>query len=106
MIYAMEAEYILDEKNSKELNEIDEVNIYYPPSLNERIIAQESRFTLHPLPEYEPLHYTVHRLLIPSELKIHLIKTLNKLGINHSTLFPDLEGISRHLKWLKNIRDF
>ncbi|MDO6438690.1 FRG domain-containing protein [Cyclobacterium sp. 1_MG-2023] len=82
--------------------EIEEVKRFIPKHWDARIISQGGLFTVHPNP-YEPwnpenleivkIHYSIRKQ----------IKTnLNRLGINAGTIYPDLEGICQHMKWLRS----
>jgi len=41
----------------------------------------------------------VHQIIIDKNFKNSLLTILNQYGINHSGLFPGLDGISTHLYW-------
>jgi FRG domain len=69
-----------------------------------RMLAQASTFTIHPLPQEahriedcltDEKHLVRYR--IPGEAKFDLRQKLASLGINHRVLFPDYEGLSRHV---------
>lgn len=94
---------------------IDEIFLYYPPHINDRIIAQSGIFTVHnhptvPLDETEkPFDkikrrkgekYEVDRIIIKKEVKKDFKKILSIYGINKSTIYPGLDGIAGHLEWL------
>lgn len=38
------------------------------------------------------------KIVIPSQYKDRIIKELNQIGINSSTMYPDLEGMTKHLR--------
>lgn len=38
------------------------------------------------------------KILIPKEAKETIVKQLDDMGINSSTIYPDVEGLSRYLK--------
>lgn len=42
---------------------------------------------------------TLRKIIIKKEIKKDLMFMLNQYGINYLTLFPDLEGLSKHLGW-------
>ncbi|MFC1481185.1 FRG domain-containing protein [Candidatus Neomarinimicrobiota bacterium] len=78
----------------------------HPAHLNERIIAQESCFTYFAFPKSkEPIpplddmkHYkkeirSLVKYVIPSVEKHECRIKLEKLGITHRSLFPDLDGV-------------
>lgn len=73
--------------------------IYQPPHITPRIPAQRSVFTLHPDPtaEFEPPERK--RWVIKSKSCSLLKKILNACAINESSLFPDIDGLSRHIGW-------
>jgi hypothetical protein len=79
---------------------------FIPPQIFPRMNAQHSVFTIHPKPtkaeffienaiEDEKL---LARYIIPKELKLKFEENLTYLGINHRTLFPDLEGLAKSFK--------
>jgi hypothetical protein len=69
-----------------------------------RMVAQRSVFTIHPrtgagqtiidaLPD--PTHLV--RYLIPATQKAQLMSDLDRLGVNHQSVMPDLEGLSQQI---------
>ena len=77
-----------------------------PPYLNERMRAQKSRFTLHGKDKkgFENLYkenndFQLVKLKISAENANKIKKDLTKGGITESTLFPDLEGLARELRF-------
>jgi hypothetical protein len=48
----------------------------------------------------------LNKIIIPAELKLEIIHMLNQYGINYLNLFPDLEGLSRHLTWFVENYDY
>lgn len=73
--------------------------IYLPPHITPRIPAQRSVFTIHPEPTetFQPLSY--YRWVISSTACGKIKKILDTCAINESSLFPDLDGLSRHIGW-------
>jgi len=71
--------------------------IYQPPHITPRIPAQRSVFTLHPDPTaaYDPPELA--RWVIKKKSCSLIKKILNACAINESSLFPDIDGLSRHL---------
>lgn len=79
--------------------EIKEVLVYHPPHITPRIPAQRSVFTIHPDPTE---HYNPNglRKWIISKSGCGFLKTiLDACAINESSLFPDLDGLSRYIGW-------
>lgn len=71
-----------------------------PPQVAPRIIAQSGVFTIHRPPTKPFTSPYLEKIIIHDEYKADLRKLLHRLGINGATLFPDLDGVSRHLDWL------
>jgi len=80
-----------------------------PTLNNSRIIAQHGYFTAHkystknnkfiPLEKNTEMKEALIEIHIPKKNRKTLLKALDKYGINRQTLFPDLEGLCRHLTW-------
>ena len=77
--------------------------LFWPPHTTPRIKAQSGVLTLQIEPN-EPFAYgsRLQKYIIPSHLRNKLRNTLNAYGINDSSMFPDLDGLAKHLK---NIRE-
>ena len=85
------------------LKDLASVWTYCPPMKASRIVSQEGVFTCHPNPA-EPFdpgrgEFGVVRVVIPAKAKVRLLVDLDSLGINEASLFPDLDGLSRHMNW-------
>ncbi len=97
---------------SMTLESISDVTAFLPNWIDNRIIAQESCFTIFPLPPdssaFTPLEnmegndgnfWRLMKLVIPKEIKSHMLRELNQLGVSFRTLFPDLTGLSDYISW-------
>lgn len=89
---------------------IYEIGLYQPSTSSNRLANQYGYFTIHKDPK-TPLNDKtkngyLEKLIIPSHLKLELTHMLNQYGINYLTLFPDLEGLSRHLSWFAENYDY
>jgi hypothetical protein len=95
-------EYVLTE-NTDPFNIKADVLFYQPNTSNERLANQYAYFSIHKNPRVEYLPSSksgeLVRLVIKKELKKDFLLMLNQYGINFLTLFPDLEGLSKHLSW-------
>jgi len=107
VIIAYKSKKLINPKKYLEKNpySMDEVIKFYPAHITPRIIAQSGVFTLHPepnkplesLPEEKP---NIDFLIIPNNIRKKFKNTLNRFGIDRGSLFPDLDGLSRHIEWL------
>ena len=90
-----------ENKNPFELE--SDVVFYQPNTANERLANQSGYFSIHKNPEKEfKMDSNIGELIkimIPAKLKSDLISMLNQYGINFLSLYPDLEGLSKHLCW-------
>lgn len=75
------------------------VKLYRPPHISSRIPAQRSVFTIHPEPTTPFQSRYLIRLHISERACMAIKKILNACAINEASLFPDLDGLSRHLGW-------
>ena len=78
------------------------IALYYEPShITRRIAVQQAVFTVHPVPtvglekEVRICKWTIDRKSCYS-----IKERLDICGINHASLFPDLEGLAAHIQWL------
>jgi len=80
-----------------------DICIFQPNASSNRIANQYAYFTVHSNPEMPLNEKTqegyIEKLVIPANLKKDMIHLLNQYGVNFLSLFPDLEGLSRHLSW-------
>ena len=86
------------------LDKIPQYPLAVYPTMNfPRMVAQLSRFTIHPIPHQGKntipnlLTYKKYlvRYVIPRDCKLNLINDLKSLGISRCTLFPDLDDLSQ-----------
>ena len=93
---------------------IDPFSLYitrvFQPALNsQRLAAQGGWFTIHPCMggamgyqalDQDPIHFlSIYHFEIPSQEKGGMLNSLNLLGINSRTLFPGIDGLSKHINW-------
>ena len=83
------------------------VMIYRPRAISPRILNQKGLFTYHIdasqviEEENDEGNLTnLKKIIIPNEYKKDILSDLNICGINHSLLFPNLDGLSKHINWL------
>jgi len=78
------------------------VGRFTPRHITPRITAQSALFTIHPNP-YSPFDSDkIHKIIIPNKIRLDLKRTLGKYGIDRSSLFPGLDGLAKHIEWLRS----
>lgn len=72
---------------------------------NPRIVAQRGLFTIHPKPDVplddiREMREGLWKLIIKGkDLQRHFKNSLDVIGINRETLFPDLDGLANYIQW-------
>ena len=80
----------------------EEVGKFIPRHITPRITVQSALFTIHPDP-YEPFQSDkIQKIIIPNKIRLDLKKTLGNYGIDRSSLFPGLDGLAKHIEWLRS----
>jgi len=101
-IYKPKALYNISQNTPFKI-EKDTVKFFQPSASSNRIINQFGYFSIHNQPSLEMTEKTtdgkLERIVIKSEIKKDIIFMLNQFGINNLTIFPDLEGLAKHLTW-------
>lgn len=98
-----------DSKTTDKLHPKPKTPLAFLPNLsNQRLSAQKGTFTIHPnndekhsIQNLVKSKNSLFRFIIPSKNKHNIYLELHNLGINFSSLFPDLDGLSKFL-----MRDF
>jgi hypothetical protein len=84
------------------------IKAFKPNHITKRIIAQHGWFTAHEYdevtgfsilgdnPDYKKILW---KFVFKDHLRTNILSSLDLLGINNYTVFPDLDGLSKHLKW-------
>lgn len=87
---------------------IDELKIYRPKIIKQRINSQSGVFSIQTSKMIEnkcELDITNNfgkklvKIKVPNEIFMKIREDLHILGINKSTIFPDLTGLCSHLQW-------
>ena len=89
-----------DDSSWSVFTDSNSVKIYRPPAISPRVFAQQSVFTCHSEPQTEFKHSSLERWLVASSACWSIKRSLNAAGLNAASLFPGLDGLSRHLAWL------
>jgi hypothetical protein len=105
-IFALRAVTRLSDKKIATMSpfEVDKAYKYIPVHVVGRLVTQEGLFTVQPQIE-TPLEdslrpdWKLEKLIIPKELKRKMRYNLYRQGIHQASLFPDLDGLAKHLEW-------
>jgi hypothetical protein len=90
-----------DEERTLDPFECKKIIAYLPRHATPRLRAQSGLFTIHPDPT-EPLTANITaKIVIPRKYCSNILQGLNLMGINKKTLFPDVDGLSAWLRWMK-----
>ena len=82
--------------------------VFRPNHITKRIISQDGWFTVHwfaednkiiPLNDNTIYYKRLFKFKIPESQRNDVLKRLDAMGANSSSLFPDLEGLSSYLEW-------
>ncbi len=87
---------------------LNTVKVHHPSTITGRIKAQSGWFTIHPFDINSNSFLLAHdhsagdfvKLLIPHDQFAKFRFHLDQMGINRSSLFPDLDGLCGHIEWL------
>jgi hypothetical protein len=94
--------YINTEKNKDPFSETS-VGRFIPRHVTRRITAQTGMFTIHPDPRIDfRTDNRITCITIKKEFRKTLKKILYQYGIHRASLFPDLDGLSKHIEWLRS----
>lgn len=100
--YAPAVVQLVDHVFQEEKRFHDVAVAFVPQELDSRVMLQQSAFTIHGSPlalnRFPAWTDFGVRWEIPGGLKASLRRDLRDLGIQRSTLFPDLQNLARHLE--------
>ncbi len=74
---------------------------FWPPHVTTRMAAQTSVFTIHPEPTEPFMAQDAWKVVIPGSAKRAFTKILHRYGIHRGALFPGLDGLAAHIRWIK-----
>jgi hypothetical protein len=112
-VYLLEvsAGLLLDRRNQKDPFSIGKTQICKPNLNSPRIVAQNGWFTAHrygPEGKFSSLEHSsdigprLLRIEVKEQQKSGALEMLDVLGINCQSMFADMEGVCRHINWLKD----
>ncbi|MEO1080156.1 MAG: FRG domain-containing protein [Pseudomonadota bacterium] len=108
-VYFLEPEAHLNSESALLEDENMPVVGYAPRHIDPRVQHQRSAFTVH-LPAHKKIEAVQHpaldkshpilvKLEVPSTFKTEIMANLDNYGVSHSSIFPDLGGLSSHVNW-------
>ena len=100
LIYAFEHNNFINIEEHPDPFEYKNVGKFIPNHITPRITAQVGIFTIHPDPETPLTSSKIQRWLIPKSSRKELKRLLYTYGIHRAALFPDLDGLAKHIRWL------
>ena len=101
-VYISLVDKFVDDEKTKPFSLRSEILFYQPVTSIDRLANQFGYFSVHKNPEKPFEADELIKIVIPKKLKSEFIEMLNQYGINYLSLFPDLEGLSKHLSWFYN----
>ncbi|MEQ1784050.1 MAG: FRG domain-containing protein [Hyphomonadaceae bacterium] len=96
------------DQSEEAIERIDTVAALIPRAIDAWVLRQAAGFTVHPDPSTplragelaQPLSGpSLVQIVIPSDVKPEVRQMLENYGVNFHGLFPDLDGLSRHVNW-------
>lgn len=85
-------------KDDDDKPEINRIGIFRPPTVDSRIAAQGSLFTIRSNPS-AAIRPSV-KIRIPVGVRGDILSELDHLDINRRTIYPDIDGIAKYTEWV------
>lgn len=99
----------VDKQKEPDPFSISDIRVLKPNYNNPRIAAQNGWFTVHPYSEergrfieFDEDDKVDLRVLLKSIAggkKLEIIRLLDMLGVNHESIYPDIDGMCQYLNW-------
>jgi hypothetical protein len=100
-------DFVTDVERSSSPLDITSTRFFEVRHFDRRLASQQGLFSIHkwwehggqvvPLDAHKNLKVRLRKLVVKREFVVGLLKELNVLGINAASIFPDLEGLCRHM---------
>ena len=100
-IYAYRSKTYLSIEKHLDPFKVDHVARVVPNHATVRIAVQSGLFTIHPRPTEAFTSSDIDKFVIPNDARKRMKKALSKIGVDRASMFPDLDGIARHVDWLR-----
>lgn len=89
--------------------------VFQPNHIAKRIVSQLGWFTVHkylvdrkkfiPLEKNKTYKPRLKKIVVPSENFSDIRYQLDRMGINAKSIYPDLDGLCKHIQWLNSFLD-
>lgn len=109
-VFNVKEEYLLSRTTDPDPFKRTKTRVFKPKLNNNRILAQSGWFTAHKhsksagrfvaLNTNPDLNEDITQIEVPHEMHGDLLTQLSILGVNYQTMFPDMEGLCKHINWL------
>lgn len=100
-IYTYRSNGYLPIENYPDPFKVDRIAKIIPNHVTTRITAQSGLFTIHPKPNEPFVSPKINKFIIPKKYRKTIKQGLYRIGIDTGSMFPDLDGIARHIDWLR-----
>jgi len=100
-VYVYDVKRFLSDEQTK-VEDIDSITPYFPTYSTNRLTAQSGVFTVHPTNQKKLESNSILKIVIKAKYKHLILRKLVKYGIHHATMFPDLDGLSKYIKYQNN----
>ena len=102
VIYAFKFNKYIDIQKKPDPFMETQIGRFIPRHVTRRITAQTGLFTIHPNPHDDfRADQRISQFVIKKNFRKPLKDILYKYGIHRASLFPDLDGLSKHIEWLR-----
>ena len=78
-----------------------EIGRFIPNHITRRITAQAGVFTIHPEPKDALNSSSIFKIIVRRSFRKELKRILYNYGIHRASLFPDLDGLAKHIEWMR-----
>ena len=110
VIYVYDSEHWVANLKKVSPFEFKRTGLVVPTVFNQRVGSQYGYFTIHGEPQVEfnetNCRGKLQCVVISKTIKKELIFRLNHYETNYLTIYPDLEGLSKHLCWFSENYDY
>lgn len=99
IIYVQKDTTTLHPNSTQEPFDVAKVIRINPSYISPRVSIQASLFTMHPSPNTPYESSKIDRLIISKDFREKLRHILYRYNIHNASLFPDLDGLTKHISW-------